>query len=50
MYMHFSKRTDFTVKMLKEKIERINSLGEDRYNELMVNGIDKEEECQVKQH
>ncbi len=36
MYVHFSKQSDFVIRMLEEKVEYVQSYGEGNYNEWML--------------
>ena len=38
MFIHLSKHSQFIVDLTKRKIEHIEQLGEDKYNEMLLSG------------
>jgi len=38
VFSHFDKQSQFVIHMLEEKVETVNSMGEENYNEAMITG------------
>ncbi len=42
MYVHFGKQSEFVVNMMQDKVSNVESLGEEKYNQMMIEQISGE--------